>query len=77
MLGALLTFFIVGLVGIILLSVALAVIGVLFSVTLGIVGVLLFKVAPLLLVGWLILKLVQRGQSRRTISAADQRWLDG
>jgi uncharacterized membrane protein YccC len=76
MLGTLLTLLIAGFVGLIALAVVLAIVGAILSVTFGIVGFLLFKVAPLLLVGWLVLKLVDRGRGRRRISAADQRWLD-
>lgn len=77
MLGTLLTLLVVGLVGIVAVSVIFAILGVILSITFGVVGFLLFKVAPLLLVGWIVLKLVNRAQSRRRISAADQRWLDG
>jgi uncharacterized membrane protein YccC len=78
MLGTLITLLIAGFVGLIALSVVLAIVGALLSVTFGIVGFLLFKVAPLLLVGWVVLKLVERARGgRRQISAADQRWLDG
>lgn len=76
MLGALLTLFVFGIVGLVVISVVMALIGVFFSITFGIVGFLLFKVAPLLLVGWIVLKLVDRSRGRRRISAADQRWLD-
>ena len=41
------------------------------------IGFLLFKVAPLLLIGWVVFKLVGRSRHRAQISAADQRWLDG
>ena len=76
MLGTLLTLLIAGLVGLVAISVILAIVGGLLSITFGLVGFLLFKVAPILLVGWVILKLVDRGRGRRRISAADQRWLD-
>jgi hypothetical protein len=77
MIGTLITLLIAGVVGIIALSIVLALVGVFLSITFGIVGFLLFKVAPLLLVGWVVLKLVDRSRGRRQISAADQRWLDG
>ncbi|MEX0912191.1 MAG: hypothetical protein WD737_11545 [Gemmatimonadota bacterium] len=77
MLGTLLTLLIAGFVGLIALSVVLAIVGAVLSVTFGVVGFLLFKVAPLLLVGWVVLKLVERARGNRQISAADQRWLDG
>lgn len=76
MLGTLLTLFIAGILGLVAISIVLAILGAVLSITFGIVGILLFKVAPLLLVGWLVLKLVDRGRNRRQISAADQRWLD-
>lgn len=77
MLSTLLMLFVIGIVGLVAVSVVLALVGVVFSVAMGVAGFLLFKVAPVLLVGWLALKLVQRVTGRRTISAADQRWLDG
>lgn len=76
MLGALLTLFLFGIAGIVVLSILMALIGVVFSVTFGIVGFLLFKVAPILFIGWVVLKVVERARGRRSISAADQRWLD-
>lgn len=76
MLGTLITLFVAGLIGIVAISVIFAILGAVLSITFGIVGFLLLKVAPVLLVGWLVLKLVNRGRTRRMISAADQRWLD-
>jgi hypothetical protein len=76
MLGALLTLFVFGIVGLVVISLVMALIGIFFSITFGIVGFLLFKVAPILFIGWLVLKLVDRSRNRRRISAADQRWLD-
>lgn len=76
MLGTLLTLFAVGLVTLIGVGIVLSVIGVLFSITFGIAGFLLFKVAPVVLVGWLVLKLIDRSGSGRSLSAADRRWLD-
>ena len=77
MLGTLITLVVAGILGLIAVSVILAVLGAVLSVTFGIVGFLLFKVAPVLLVGWVVLKLVDKSRGRRRISAADQRWLDG
>jgi hypothetical protein len=78
MFGTLITLLIAGLVGIVAVSVILAILGAVLSMTFGVVGFLLFKVAPILLVGWVVLKLVERSRNggRRQISAADQRWLD-
>lgn len=77
MIASLLTFLIVGFIALIALSVILTIVGVFFSIALGLVGFLLFKVAPILLIGWLIVKLVQRSSRRRELSASDRKWLDG
>lgn len=77
MLGALLTLFAFGLVGVVLFAVAMALLGVVFSVVFGVTSFVLFKVAPLLLLGWLIVKLIgRRGCGSRRLSAADRKWLD-
>lgn len=78
MIGTLVTLFAVGLVTLLGVGIALTLVGVLFSITFGIAGFLLFKVAPILLVGWLVLKLIDRSGSGRgrALSSADRRWLD-
>ncbi len=76
MLGTLITLLIAGFVGILAISLILTILGAILSLTFGIVGFLLFKVAPVLLIGWVVLKLVDRSRNRSRISAADQRWLD-
>jgi hypothetical protein len=77
MLGALLTLLMIGVVGVVMIGVVLAVIGTILSITFGIVGFLLFKVAPLLLVGWIIAKVIGRSRSRHQIPSSDRKWLDG
>lgn len=77
MIGSLLTFFAVGLVTILVAGVVLSVVGVVFSLTLGLASFLLFKVAPVLLVGWVVVKLLDRSRGTDSLSAADRRWLDG
>ena len=74
--GTLLTFLAVGLVTLIAAGVVLSVLGAVFSLTFGLASFLLFKVAPVMFLGWVVLKLIDRRRSRRRISAADQRWLD-
>lgn len=76
MLSALLTLLVLGIAGLIVISIVMAMVGVLFSVAFGVVGFLVFKVAPLLLIGWCVLKLVERRRGPKRLSAADQRWLD-
>jgi hypothetical protein len=77
MIGSLITFFAVGLVALVAISVILAVVGIVFSLALGLVGFLLFKVAPILLLGWLVLKVVDRARRPKALSDADIRWLEG
>ncbi len=74
MIGALVTFFVVGLVTLVVASVVLAVLGVVFSVALSLAGFLLFKVAPILLIGYLVVRFLAPKHKR--LSAADRRWLE-
>jgi hypothetical protein len=76
MLGSLLTFFFVGLVTLLVAGVVLAVVGTVFSLTLGLAGFLLFKVAPILLVGWIVVKLIDKTRSKGQLSEADRKWLE-
>lgn len=76
MLGSLLTFFAVGLLTLIVAGVVLAVVGSVIGLVGSLAAFLLFKVAPLMLVGWVVVKLLDRRSSDR-ISAADRRWLEG
>ena len=72
MLGSLLTFFLVGLVTLIVAGVALSVVG----MALGLASFLLFKVAPFLLVGWVVVKLIEKTRGGDKLSDADRKWLD-
>ena len=69
MFTTLLTLFIVGVVALILLGVALAVVG----AFVGLAFTLLVKVVPILLVGYVALRLI--APKRRQLSAADEEWL--
>lgn len=78
MIGTLLTFFAVGLVALVVLSIVLAVVGAVFSIAFGLLGFLLFKLGPILLLGWVVLKVIERARgSRGKLSAADRDWLEG
>jgi hypothetical protein len=80
MLGALISLLVVGIVAFVVLTVLLAIFGVVFGLAFGLLGLVLalaFKVVPVLLVGWLVVKLIQRGERPRSrLSAADRAWLD-
>jgi archaellum biogenesis protein FlaJ (TadC family) len=77
MVGSLLTFFLVGLVTLVVAGIVLAVVGTVFSLTLGLAAFLLFKVAPVLLVGWIAVKVFEKVRGRDEISEADRKWLEG
>lgn len=77
MLGSLLTFFAVGLITLVVASVVLWVGGVLIGSALGLASFLLLKVAPILLVGWIVVKLIERRKRGGYLSEADRRWLEG
>jgi len=76
MLGTLLTFFAVGLLTLIVAGVVLAVVGSMIGLVGSLAAFLLFKVAPIMLVGWVVVKLLDRRSSGR-LSSADRRWLEG
>lgn len=76
MLGSLLTFFAVALVTLIVAGIVLAVVGTVFSLTFGLVTFLLFKVAPILLVGWIVVKILEKVRGGDSLSAADRKWLE-
>ncbi len=76
MLGSLLTFLVVGLITLVVAGLVLAMVGTIFSLTLGLAAFLLFKVAPVLLVGWVLVKLIEKARGRSELSEADRRWLE-
>lgn len=75
MIGTLLTFFAVGLITLLVAGVVLSIVGTLFSLTFGLAFFLLFKVAPVLLVGWIAVKIFEKMTGRGSLSAADRKWL--
>ena len=77
MISSLLTFFAVGLVTLVVAGIVLGVVGVVFSLTFGLASFLLFKVAPVLLVGWVVVKIFERSRGGGTLSESDRRWLEG
>lgn len=72
MIGSILTLLALGIAGIAVVWVVLTVVG----VAVGLASMLL-KVAPVLLVGWVVLKLIERKKDRNYLSEADRRWLEG
>ena len=76
MISTLLTLLAVGLVTLLVAGVVLAVAGTVFSIGFGLAGFLLFKVAPIALVGYVVLRLLAP-RKRDELSEADRKWLDG
>jgi hypothetical protein len=74
MIGALLKLFLVGLLAVVGLGIALAVVGAVFGLALSLAGILLFKVLPLVLIGYIVLRLI--APKRPQLSKADQEWLE-
>lgn len=74
MVSSLLTFFVVGLLSLVAIGVVLAIVGAVFGLALGLAGFLLFKVAPVVLIGYLVLRLLKPRRTR--LSAADREWLE-
>jgi len=74
MLTSLLTLFVVGLVALVAVAVVLSVIGAVLGIAFGLAGFLLFKVAPVLLVGYVVMRFLSPKQKR--LSAEDRRWLE-
>ena len=77
MIGTLLTFLAVGLATLIVAGIVLSILGTVLSIGFGLATFLLFKVAPILLVGWVVLKVIDKRSDGGSLSASDQRWLEG
>lgn len=81
MLSALVGLVVAAVVGFVVLTVLLAVLGVVFGLAFGVLGLMValaVKVLPLVLIGWVVVKLIQRSErgSRPAIASSDRRWLD-
>jgi uncharacterized membrane protein len=74
MFASLLTFFIVGLMALVGIAIALALVAAVFGLALSLVGFLLFKVAPVVLIGYLLVRFLAPRSQRLT--AADRKWLE-
>jgi len=72
-----LTFFAVGLATLIVAGIVLSILGTVLSIGFGLATFLLFKVAPVLLLGWVVLKVIDKRSGGGTLSASDRRWLEG
>ena len=71
MISTLLTFLVVGVVAVAVLGVVLSVVGMVF----GLAGLLLFKVLPLVAVGYVVMRLLAPRRPKE-LSAEDRKWLE-
>jgi hypothetical protein len=74
MLSTLLTFLIVGVIALVGLAVVFALVGAIFGLALGLAKFLLFTVAPIALLGYVVLRLFRPRQHR--LSRADREWIE-
>ncbi|HSG46341.1 MAG TPA: hypothetical protein VLA43_00875, partial [Longimicrobiales bacterium] len=58
-------------------GIVLSIVGTVFSLTFGLATFLLFKVAPLLLIGWVVVKVVDKLRGGSSLSDSDRKWLEG
>ena len=77
MIGTLLTFLAMGIVSIVVVWIVLSVVGAVLGLTLGLASFLLFKVGPILLLGWVVLKVLGRVRGRGSLGTHDRRFLEG
>lgn len=74
MFSSLLTFVIVGVIAVVGISIVLALLGAVFGLALGLAQFLLFTVAPLALIGYVVMRFL--APRNRRLSKADREWLD-
>lgn len=72
MVASLLKFLVAGIVAVAVLGVVLSVVG----MAIGLAAFLLFKVLPLIAIGYVVMRLVAPKQKYRELSAEDRKWLD-
>lgn len=70
----LLGYLLIGLVAVLVAGVVLSVVGAVFGIAIGLAGFLLFKVAPIVLIGYVVVRLL--GPKRKRLSDADRKWLE-
>ena len=74
MISSLLTFLVVGLIALVVIGIVLSIVGAIFGLFFGLAGFLLFKVAPVVLLGYVIVRFLAPRRNR--LSAADRDWLE-
>ncbi len=75
MFSSLLTFLIVGVIAVVGISIVLALSGAVFGLAIGLAKFLLFTVAPLALIGYVLMRFLAPRKNGR-LSKADREWLE-
>lgn len=75
MLASLVTFFFVGLVTLVVLGIVLAIAGTVFTLAWSLAGFLLFKVAPVVLIGYVVVRFLAPRSKR--LASGEREWLEG
>ena len=76
MLSAILTFLVMGVIAIAAVGVVLAVVGAVLGLAIGLTAFLLFKVLPVMLIGYLVVRLIAPKSPKNQLSEADRKWLE-
>ena len=74
MISSILTYLIIGLIVVVGVSIGLAILGGVFGLALGLAKFLLFTVGPILLVGYVVMRLLAPRSKR--LSKAERDWLE-
>ncbi|MEJ2215094.1 MAG: hypothetical protein P8099_00625 [Gemmatimonadota bacterium] len=74
MLSSLLTLLLIGLAAVVGVSIVLAVVGAIFGIAMSLAGFLLFKVAPVILIGYVVVRLIR--PRHKQLEGLDQKWID-
>lgn len=74
MFSSLLTFLIVGVMAVVGMSIVLALLGAVFGLAIGIAKFLLFTVAPLALIGYVLMRFL--APRNRRLGKEDREWLE-
>lgn len=76
MISAILTFLVMGVIAIAVAGVVIAVVGTALGLAVGLAVFLLFKVVPILLIGYVVVRLIAPKAQKNQLSEADRKWLE-
>lgn len=74
MISSLLTYLVIGLIAVVAVSIGLALVGAIFGLAFGLAKFLLFTVAPVVLIGYVVMRFL--APRTRRLSKADREWLE-